>query len=371
MTEHAQGELTAAMERAIVRELLLEWRRINGAYFRDALVQPSIELSSNAPLGRWILASRTIEISRAMITTQPWGAVVEVLKHEMAHQFVHEIRGELSESAHGPAFREICARLGIDAAAAGMPTAKPLPDDETTRAVERIARLLALASSPNVHEAEAAMAAAQRLMLKHNIEESQASRAAVRGYAFRHLGKPSGRINEAERILASILGRHFFVEVIWIPVFRPLEGDSGKRGSVLEICGTETNLEIAEYVHSYLTHAAEHAWNEHKREKGIDSNRDRMIFLSGVMTGFADKLAREETRMKAKYRSEGLVWVKDGELFSYFRRRHPHIRNVRYGGARKNDSWEHGKEAGKKIILHRGVGGAPTSRGRLLGPKSE
>lgn len=367
MTTQVQGELTAAMERAIVRELVLEWRRINGAYFRSALVQPSIELSDGALLGRWILASRTIEISRAMITAQPWGTVVEVLKHEMAHQFVHEIRGELAESAHGPAFREICARLGIDAAAAGMPAPKDAPrDDATARAVERIARLLALASSPNVHEAEAAMAAAQRLMLKYNIEESQASRTSARGYAFRHLGRPSGRINEAERILASILGRHFFVEVIWIPVFRPLDGEAGKRGSVLEICGTEANLEIAEYVHSYLSHAAERAWDDHKREKGIESNRDRMTFLSGVMTGFADKLAREEK----KYRSEGLVWVKDGDLFSYFRRRHPHIRNVRYGGARKNDSWEHGKEAGKKIILHRGVGGAPTSRGRLLGPKT-
>ena len=364
-----ESEVTAAMERAILRELVLEWRRINGAYFKSALLQPSIELSEGATLGRWVLASRTLELSRKMILEQRWGVVIEVLKHEMAHQFVHEVRKELGESSHGPAFREVCARLGIDASAAGMPSpnAAATRDDDTTRAVERIARLLALAGSPNVHEAEAAMAAAQRLMLKHNIEASHASNAAARGYAFRHLGRASGRITESERILASILGRHFFVEVIWIPVYRPLDG---KRGSVLEICGTPSNLEIAEYVHSYLSHAANALWDDHKRGAGIDSNRDRLVFLSGVMTGFADKLTREEK----KHRAEGLVWVKDGDLSSYFRRRHPHVRNVRYGGARKNDSWEHGKEAGKRLILHRAVkdanDGSTASRGRLLGPKS-
>ena len=37
-------------------------------------------------------------------------------------------------------------------------------------------------------------------------------------------------------LLGAILGKHFFVEVIWVPVYRPLEQ---KRGSVLEVCGTQ------------------------------------------------------------------------------------------------------------------------------------
>ena len=41
--------------------------------------------------------------------------MVEVLKHEMAHQYAHEILGARDESAHGEAFRTVCQRLGIDA----------------------------------------------------------------------------------------------------------------------------------------------------------------------------------------------------------------------------------------------------------------
>ena len=53
--------------------------------------------------------------------------------------------------------------------------------------------------------------------------------------------------------MALILSEHFFVETIWVPVWRPLEG---KRGQVIEVCGTRANVEIADYVHDFLTRPA-------------------------------------------------------------------------------------------------------------------
>ena len=50
-----------------------------------------------------------------------------------------------------------------------------------------------------------------------------------RRYGFRHLGRPSGRILEHDRRLAAILTTYFFVEGLWIPVYRPREG---KRASI-------------------------------------------------------------------------------------------------------------------------------------------
>jgi hypothetical protein len=278
----------------------------------------------------------------------------------MAHQYVHEVLGEHAETPHGPAFRSTCARLGIDAAATGMPSRGGTDGDPATaRVVERIARLLALAESSNRHEAENAAVAAQRLMLKHNLDVRH-DRAA-RSYSHRHLGAPTGRVGEAERILAMVLGKHFFVEVIWVPVYRPLEA---KRGSVLEICGSPANLEIAEYVHAFLLHTAERLWEEHKRALGIAGNRDRRTYLAGVMSGFADKLARQ----KQKHKEEGLVWVRDADLGGFLRARHPHIRHVRHAGARRNEAFSQGQQAGRNIVLHRGVQGSTTNRGRLLGP---
>jgi hypothetical protein len=158
-----------------------------------------------------------------------------------------------------------------------------------------------------------------------------------------------------------LLGKHFFVEVIWVPVYRPLEG---KRGSVLELCGTHANLAMAEYVHTYVTRTAEQLWEDHKRTEGVDSNRDRRTFLAGVMTGFAEKLARQATSNK----EQGLVWLRDADLGHFLRRRHPHIRHVRHAGTRKNDAYAQGREAGRRIVLRRAVEGVSTSRGRLLPP---
>jgi len=162
--------------------------------------------------------------------------------------------------------------------------------------------------------------------------------------------------------VAMILGKHFFVEAIWVPVYRPLED---KRGSMLEICGTAANLAIAEYVHGFLHQTADRLWSEHKSARGIRSNRERRAYLAGVVTGFADTLARHDE----KSRGEGLVWVGDGDLSRYFRRRHPHVRHVRHTGQRRGDAWMHGREAGRKVVLHRPVEGAVESRGRLLPAK--
>ena len=87
---------------------------------------------------------------------------------------------------------------------------------------------LALADSPNQHEAESAMREAQRLMLKYNIDQAAAEKSAGRGrdgaaptkkYGYRHVGEPRSRIDESQRLLAMVLGRYFFVEAIWVPSF--------------------------------------------------------------------------------------------------------------------------------------------------------
>jgi hypothetical protein len=294
----------------------------------------------------------------SLFVKEAWGTVLEVLKHEMAHQYVHEILGRMDEPSHGPAFREVCARLGIDARAAGVPAGPPAATegghDQHVKVLERIAQLLALAQSSNVHEAQAATSLAQKLMLKYNVES--AALGVRGGYEFRHLGVPSGRVSDSERLLSIILGQHFFVEVIWVPVYRPLEK---KRGHVLEICGTRPNLEIASYVHAFLTRSAENLWAEHKREQGIKGNRDRRTYLSGVMDGFREKLEAETKHHK----EQGLVWVGDADLSKYFRKRHPHIRHTRSAGPSKNEVHGAGKSAGRRLVLHRGMHDAPAAGG--------
>ncbi len=357
----ASPALTAELERFTLRAVRRTFDDLNATFFRWRLQRPVFTLgAAEQKLGAWRSEHRTLELSRSLLVEHGWGVLVEVLKHEMAHQFVDEVLGLTEERAHGPAFRKVCQERGFDARAAGMPSAAVDPSSKDGRVLDRIAKLLALAESSNVHEAQAAMSAAQRLMLKHNIDAIHDGHRGA--YTFRHLGQPSGRVNEAARILALILSEHFFVEVIWVPVWRPLEG---KRGSVLEVCGTIENVELAEYVHTFLSHTAERLWSEYKRDNGIRKNQARRTYVAGVMAGFRDKLRSERARAK----QQGLVWVGDAELAGYLRARHPRTRWSHYGGGPRSDEYSHGRQAGERIVLHRGVRQGPSKSAHLLPPR--
>jgi hypothetical protein len=337
---------------ALLRQLGETWAEINQNHFRRRLRRPVLALSEGARLGAWIGARRTLELSRALVLEQPWGVVREVLKHEMAHQFVEEALGITDQSAHGPAFEAVCRQHGIDASASGLPAAAPA--DSTV--LRRIARLLALAASPNVHEAEAAMQQARRLMLRHNIDAAAA--AAREGFAFRHVGVPRGRTDAHEQVLAGILADHFFVEVIWVPSYVPLEG---RRGRVLELCGTPSNLDVATYVHGFVLETGARLWRDHKRAHGV-GDRDRRRFLLGVMIGFEEKLATGA----AETRQEGLVWTGDPELEAFLRRRYPRRSGGGAIGYHRTAVLEQGRRAGQGIVLQRPLHDAPVARGRLL-----
>jgi hypothetical protein len=257
--------------------------------------------------------------------------------------------------AHGPLFQKVCQERGIDAAASGLSAPTAAADSSL---LGKIRHLLALAESSEQHEAEAAAAAAQRLMLKHNLRE--VGQAQRQQYCFIQLGEATGRVAESQRTLAAILRDFFFVEVIWVGVYRPLEG---KHGSLLEVCGTRANIELAQYVHSFLNHSAQRLWREHKRRAGTRSDRDRRAFEAGVMAGFYKKLKSE----RQQSREQGLVWQGDAELHGYFRKRFPHIRNVQYGTSSSTGAHALGRAAGQDLVLHKGVTQGPSAGPRLLG----
>lgn len=356
---HVKTPLSVELEVKLLRRLLHEWEEINYTYFKDVLQKPVMTLSDTRKcLGRWQSDTRTLVISRSLVLEYPWGEVLEVLKHEVVHQFVDECLA-VDEPPHGPTFRSICARLGIDGRATGMPTTA---SDETpvARAVARIRKLLALAQSPNRHEAEAAATAARRLMLRFNMEIER-ERPERKRFGYRHLGRPSGRIFEHDRRLAAILTNYFFVEGLWIPAYRPLDG---KVGRVFEVCGLEPNLQMAEHVHAFLTGTAQRLWSDYQRNTGCRSNRDRQAFLAGVMRGFASKLeSQSET-----FHEQGLVWVPGAELKEYFRSRFPKVQTLRRSGARRNVAFAEGSRVGAGIVLSTPMHAGPSGRRRALKP---
>ena len=82
--------------------LFQEWEWFNTHFLREALKPPVFEVSEHAGrLGHWDSHTRTLSISGRHILEDPWLAVVETLRHEMAHQYAHEVLGASGEAAHG------------------------------------------------------------------------------------------------------------------------------------------------------------------------------------------------------------------------------------------------------------------------------
>jgi hypothetical protein len=362
-------EKTPALLYAALHEVRLAYRDLNTIHFEGQLRPPVLEWSGReAELGAWLPGERVLRLSVRLLD-RPWGVLVEVLKHEMAHQYVHEVIGVRTERAHGPMFQKVCEQHGIDARAAGLPEAADAPhgpEGETRRRIERVEKLLALAASDNQHEAELAMATARRLMLRYNLEAAAAPGAALSGrYTFRHLGRPTTRRYAWQRALIHVISEYFFVELIIIPIYRP---EVGKRATILEACGTRENLDIASYAYDFLERTAETLWKKHKREQGLRGDRARQSYLYGVLCGFSEKL---ESEVKQS-REQGLVWLGDPALSQYFRRRHPYLRSVAGRGLGPSEAFSAGHRAGTGIVLHRGVeAGQNTSGPRLLGGRTE
>lgn len=335
-----------------LRMLSREWTSINTFLLGGALlIAPTFKLSDTLrELASWNPVRREIRFSRSFVVSSKWAAVIEVMKHEMAHQFVSDVLGVEDETGHGPAFRMICDRYGIDARAAGTPKT-----DDEERVLDKVRKLFALGQSPNENEAKVAVAKARSLLEAHGLSET-----AVRGddafgdFGVVHPGSPvkPGRHHVA---VSAILSKFFRVRCIWIPSVTP-EGTSGEQ---LELCGRRCDLVVAEHVHAFLHAEALRLWNA----TGLGGKRDMEDFLEGVMNGFAQTLEQEQAVSRSAGASTELVHVGEADLNDYFDRRYPRRGSMRGSRRSRGAQFGSGLDAGRKIKIAKPLDGGP----KLLG----
>ncbi len=324
-----------ALHRAWVNRLRREWIELNEFKLEKGLSPPVFRIGvGQKTLGTFEPATRVLSISESHILKGPWADVVQTLAHEMAHQVVFELWGVTGEPPHGPSFKR-ALKLFED----GQSHSPLLPEEE--RVLDKVHKLLSLAQSENLHEAESAMAFANTLLLRHNLSYVE---DRPRGFVSRRLGGESRAIPLHWKLIGSVLSEYFFVECIWVTVYLAEEDKDTRQ---LEISGTPANVQMAEYVHEFLHRAAESLW----REKKKGTKGGSRAFKTGVILGFKEKLGRE----KARNAEKGLVWIADPELSAFFRRRYPRTGVLRGRGVRSSPSFEAGKNEGRRLVIRRGV----------------
>jgi hypothetical protein len=270
---------------------------------------------------------------------------MDTLRHEMAHQYVDEVLKPGDEGPHGPAFKTACRRLRCLPRPETSLKESGQPEEE--RIIRVLKKILSLAGSPNEHEAQAAVQKARYLLTKYSIDLVQFDRE--RHFDSRCLGQVKKRRMSYELWLASILNEFFFVEVLWAESYDALRGRSG---SVLEIFGTTSNLEMAEYVYHCLLDLVDRLWEAYKIKNGIRLNRERQRYMAGVLEGFYRKLQEQETTLE---KTHALVWKGDPRLQTFYRYLNPRVQKRYWGGASRTRIYEDGRLEGQRVTIRRPI----------------
>jgi hypothetical protein len=344
------------LQRLWLLQLHDAWVALNDLHLGGRLRPPQFALDFRAnPLGLWEPRTRTVRISVPHLMLDTWAAVELTLRHEMAHQVVAELWGAPGASPHGALFERASRLLDLT----HSPRLPREPDPASVRTLERVRKLLNLAQSPNAHEAQLAMAAANRLLLKHNLSRADVEGREA-GYHFRWLGEPLSRLPLERKLLAGLLQRHFFVRTIWLSTHRARDT---RPVSQLEVLGEPHNLDIAEYVHDYLLATVDRLWEGYLQTLPVGAGRSaRQSYRVGVVMGFCEHLDAQ-----AKTDShDGLIWLGDAVLDELFEARHPRRTTVGGGTYVLGQAHDAGREDGRQIRLRPGLGEAPAERGRLL-----
>ena len=367
------GHPTAELERRILHGLSLEWEAalwVLPPPVRGRMVKPLFTLRDLASrLGYWHRGRAEIVLSRRLVLDYGWDSVREVLLHEIAHQMADQVLGAGTETPHGPKFQEACRLLRANPEASGRfrPLAERLRAEalgEEDRRLLRIGKLMALAQSRNHHEAEAAMAKAHELMARYNLGVLERVRQRVFVSVF--VGAPALRQPREAYHLARLLQDFYFVEGLWVPAFVLARG---KMGRVLEISGTQQNVQTAGYVHDFVGHFIRRQWAAYNREKGL--NRQRLTdFAVGIVEGFRAKLQRQRDQTWVEAGTRLPQKIQDPQLRSYLDYRYPRVRRFSRNVSNQDQTvLRDGMRIGRAMVVSRGIGGqSGAGRKRLTGP---
>lgn len=251
--------------------------------------------------GQWNPGRRLVEVAERVFTDFPRSALVEVLRHEVAHQVVSEyFQRDGEEPPHGPTWRKVCGWLGCDDRVTScdevLREARSDADGDSALR-EKVRKILRHGqdAGATAAESETFLAKARQLMLRHNLAladvEIGTDPLADVVWVQRPVGRLFKRLPGYYHTLGNLLGDHYFVNYIQTHT-RVFVGGIIESRTRIELFGQRVNVDAAEFVCHELLRQAEILWQAHKRTHSGRSNR-RSFFI-GLFQGFASALAAEQ-----------------------------------------------------------------------------
>jgi hypothetical protein len=308
--------------------------------------------------GKWDGTNNKIIISEDLIFQHSWVQVINVLKHEMAHQIVTQIY--CSNDSHGDDFIKASERLGLDPFYR-KPTLSikenfshsksSLYSEEEAKIFYKIEKLLNLAESSNEHEAFLAMQTVRQIYRKYNIERF--TRDIHAKYTSITINLNVKRVPSHLFIIANILQSHFFVSNIFSKIYSVNKNCEYR---CLVLMGEYHNVAMAEYVYEFLTQKIQTLWKEYQTKEKV-SFKFKISYQRGLLTGFQAKLdaAKQSSSSDVERTELALVQKYAVKLDAYVKTQFPKTTSIYQGGLLYHDHYERGTRDGKQITISRPI----------------
>ena len=367
------SESEIMLRRAWINQLYKEHENICWNY-QIELSKPTIEICNNQKkLGQWISTFKTIKIGLNLIRNYSWDVVINILKHEMAHQIVDEIFN--CDDKHGEVFIKACCMIGVPeefrSASGDIPDSvvrfvEKRFDSDNAKLLEKVRKLFSLARSPNENEALLSMKKAHELIEKHNIQridEGDGSR-----YVYEIITHKKKRIESYQRRICGILLDFYFVDIVYSYLFDPVSCQTYK---TIEVLGTPENVKIAQHVYYFLINQLNILWDIHK--KGVTSkNKNKRSYLLGLLKGFRKKLEKMENdkyefrKAEKNITASAVIRVKDKHFILFKKMRFPRLKYRSNSATIDLETYQAGVNDGKILVIHKGIEERNGYRGKLL-----
>ncbi|NRA64019.1 MAG: DUF2786 domain-containing protein [Pseudobacteriovorax sp.] len=348
------GDFSSYYKKAWTLQLYREFDDICFQYSAK-LRKPTIQISdSNSWWGKWDPLLRCIYINTNLIKQYDWTVVIEIFKHEIAHQFAQEILSSKTHH-HDELFHCACEQLAVAhwARRATGDISKTVGPDtkksaQLTKIEAKLAKLQALSQSSNENEAFLAMHMAKKLQEKFQIEPSNLSDSE--DYTFRRICHEKKSIPHHQLRLASLLCEHYLVDIVFQTSYCAKKTTTYKS---LEIIGRKENVELAEYLYFYVWNRLPLMWQAYKRQAGAGANRKS--YLLGVIAGLAEKLESDKEHNLSQQEVEVRA-LQSQTLNLAIRKRYPKLRQTSQRSRfRDMIGYSEGQKNGRRLAINKGI----------------
>jgi hypothetical protein len=285
-------------------------------------------------------------LNQALMYSTKDKVLKDIIRHELAHYLTLIFYGPECP-AHGEEFKVVCHRFGwasdVSYASADITllNQKIEGDLKAEQIIHKVQKLLKLAQSDNIHEAEQATLKANQLLLRYNIDKLQNKNEFETLFVARAIS--CKRKNAKLTAIYDII-KHFMVS----PILRYGRGEVS-----LEVTGTKANIELALYIADFLNLELERLWQNFSKQHNSKGSRAKNSFYQGMAKGHAQKMEQTLRTLNSED-SKALIAINQ-ELKTGVKKIYRRISSTSSNALLDETSFNAGKMAGAKLTINKAI----------------